>query len=460
MTALLERYVLRQLLRPFLMGVIVVTFLLTMDFLIDYLDLFLNKGIDLFTVLRLFSLGLGWMLALSIPCGVLVGVLMTYGRLAQDNEFVALRASGIHLFRVISPTLWAGLVVAIALTLFNNYVLPDMNHSFANLLLAINKKRPTTQIQEGVFIDQFDGYNMFIGRLDDRTGRMQDILIYDFSRRDEPPRTILARRGRLEFEAQQGRLSLLLEDGEIHEAAKGPSPVYRKMEFERQTLNIQGARDALEQADGRTRGQREMSIRQMRHKIIELTAERDRYRERSTGLLEQIGVASIYQLPGMQRHALLAAGLALLRGRHEPSEAPPPEGFWTPERRRLAEEAKVAHLQAEAAAKRADQYRVEVQKKFSIPAACIVFVLLGAPLGIRARRGGLAAGFLSAGFFMFYYLCLVGGEQLADRQYLAPWLAMWLPNVALGILGLVLVLRVCEARLPAFGTRAAAEGAG
>jgi lipopolysaccharide export system permease protein len=460
MTGLLERYVLRQLIRPFLLGAIVVTFLLTMDFLFDYLDLFLNKGIDLLTVLRLFGLGLGWMLALSIPCGVLVGVLMAFGRLAQDNECTAMRASGIHLLRVLSPALGAGLLLAIGLTLFNNYVLPDMNHAFAGLLVAINKKRPTAEIQEGVFIDQFDGYNMFIGKLDDRTGRMQDVLIYDFSRPAEPPRTILARRGRLEFDAAAGRLSLHLESGEIHEAAKGASAVYRRMEFERQSLNIQGAVDALEPAGGRSRGQREMDIGEMRGKIAELLAEGDRYRERSRRVLDELGAVSVHQLPGMQRPSALARLLGALHGVREPRAPALPEEFWTPERRRQAEEAKVAHLQAQAAAKKADQYRVEIHKKFSIPAACVIFVLLGAPLGIRARRGGLAAGFLSAGFFVFYYLCLVGGEQLADRDYLVPWLAMWLPNLILGILGLALVVRVCEVRLPARPPWRAAEVTG
>jgi lipopolysaccharide export system permease protein len=454
MTTLLERYVLRQLVRPFLLGAIIVTFLLTMDFLFDYLDLFLNKGIPLLTVLRLFGLGLGWMLALSIPCGVLVGVLMTYGRLAQDNECTAVRASGIPLLRLLSPALAGGLLIAIGLALFNNYVLPDMNHAFANLLLAINKKHPTAQIQEGTFIDQFDGYNMFIGKLDDRTGSMRDVLIYDFSRPEEPARTILARRGRLEYDGTQGLLSLYLEKGEIHEASRGSSPVYRKMQFERQTLTIQGARNQLEVTGGRARGQREMTIGEMRRRVADLLAERDQHRERSTQGLQQLGLVSIRQLPGMVHTSPLAILLAGLSSRRPP--APPPEEFWTSDRRRQAEEAKVAYLQAEAAAKKADQLKVEIEKKLSIPAACIVFVLVGAPLGIRARRGGLAAGFLSAGFFMFYYLCLVGGEQLADRQYLPPWLAMWLPNLVLGTLGLVLVVRICEVRLPGIGAPRAA----
>ena len=184
----------------------------------------------------------------------------------------------------------------------------------------------------------------------------------------------------------------------------------------------------------------------MRGKITELHVERDRFRERGAGLSADRG-GPVEELPGMRRVAAWRAMLGARLGGAAPSSPAPPEGFWTPARRRLAEEAKVAYLQAKAAAKKTDQYQVEIQKKFSIPSACIIFVLVGAPLGIRARRGGMAAGFLSAGFFMFYYLCLVGGEQLADRHYLTPWIAMWLPNMALAVLGIALSLRVCEIRI-------------
>ena len=74
--------------------------------------------------------------------------------------------------------------------------------------------------------------------------------------------------------------------------------------------------------------------------------------------------------------------------------------------------------------------------------ACIVFVLLGAPLGIMAKRGGMGVGFgLSVGFIVVYWAFLIGGETLADRQFIAPWLAMWAPNLFLGAVGIILVLR-------------------
>jgi lipopolysaccharide export system permease protein len=101
-------------------------------------------------------------------------------------------------------------------------------------------------------------------------------------------------------------------------------------------------------------------------------------------------------------------------------------------------------MEVEALDRRAQSLEVEVQKKFSIPAACLVFVLVGAPLGIRARRSGIAVAFLSILFFIFYYLCLAGGEELADRRLLAPWVAMWTPNIVIGAVGLVLTLRAAE----------------
>jgi lipopolysaccharide export system permease protein len=426
----------------------VVTFLLTMDFLIDYLELFLGKGIPLSIVLKLFFLGLGWMLALSVPCGVLVGVLMTYGRLSQDNEIVALKASGVSPFRAIVPSVVASVCLAAALAMFNNYALPDMNYAFANLMVDVNKRRPTAEIQEGVFIDHFDGYSLFIGTLDSKSGRMEDVLIYDFSRRDEAPRTVLAKRGHLEFDEQTAVLKLHLQDGEIHQASKEASPIYRKLAFQQQTLNIRGVREALARTRDRSRGQREMPIGAMKIQIRKLEEKQARYAEKSQKALEKVGVGAITDLPGMEPDPpWFAPVLGFLGWEPEPQPALP-DSFWTKPRRRHAEEAKTSYMQVRAAAKKISQFRVEIHKKFSIPFACIVFVLVGAPLGIRARRGGLAAGFFSVGFFVFYYLCLVGGEQLADRERLPPWLSMWFANILLGSLGIGLILHVCQVTLP------------
>ncbi len=101
----------------------------------------------------------------------------------------------------------------------------------------------------------------------------------------------------------------------------------------------------------------------------------------------------------------------------------------------------VAHLYELEAGK----YMVEIHKKYSIPFACIVFVLIGAPLGIMARRGTFGVGAsLSLGFFTLYWICLRGGETLADHGLIAPWLSMWMANIILGVVGIYLTYKMAN----------------
>jgi lipopolysaccharide export LptBFGC system permease protein LptF len=114
----------------------------------------------------------------------------------------------------------------------------------------------------------------------------------------------------------------------------------------------------------------------------------------------------------------------------------------------LQPDAEMWHMERESLLRRMSSLSVEIHKKFALPAACIVFVLIGAPIGMRVKRGGPAVAFVSIGFFLFYYACLVVGEELANRLILPAWLAMWLANLVLGALGLDLTARACDIVLP------------
>src|ERR1051326_739649 len=128
--ARIVRHVLQLHLWPFLLGFTVVTFLLTTDFLLEYLDLLINKGVGAWAVLQLFGYALGWMIALSVPCGVLVAVLMAFGRMAQDNEITALRASGVNPAAVLLGPLVAAIVLAAGLAWFNGRIPPAANRDY------------------------------------------------------------------------------------------------------------------------------------------------------------------------------------------------------------------------------------------------------------------------------------------------------------------------------------------
>jgi lipopolysaccharide export system permease protein len=436
-----------------MLGFGVVTFVFEMDVLFDYLDLVINRGVPALAVLQLFGLSLGFVIALSVPCAVLIATLMTFGRLSQDNEITALRASGIHLFRAaVLPPLAAAGVLAMGLVLFNNYVYPDANHAFASLLVDIGRMRPTVKLQEGVFITDFPGYNLLVQSVNGLTNEMRGVTIYQLHA-GGPPTTILAKKGFLTY-TPDGRTAVLeLEEGEIHEIPAGETGVnrYHRLQFRKHTINIQGAGGLLERTVRSARGDREKSAAQLLLDRAEIVTSYDRGLERQLESLKLAGVPEKYWPALAPERAPPGAKLSLAFGRLFRRGDPLDEvakrypsvqmslDLWAMEQRAL--QRRIAGLS------------VEIHKKFALPVACVVFVLIGAPIGMRVRRAGPAVAFASIGFFLFYYVCLIGGEELANRLLLPPWLAMWLANLVLGSLGLRLTAQACDFELPLFRRR-------
>jgi lipopolysaccharide export system permease protein len=445
---ILRYYILRQHLVPFLLGFGVVTFILEMDVLFDYLDLVVNRGVAVTVVAQLFLLSLGYIVALSVPCAVLVAVLMTFGRLSQDNEITALRASGVNLGSVLIGPLSASVVIGIGLVLFNNYVLPESNHAFAGLLIDIGRMRPTVKLQEGVFVTDFPGYNLLVRSVNGRTNEMRGVTLYQMNP-SGPPTIILANKGFLSY-TPDGRTAVLeLKDGEIHEvpsegAGDAVGRKYRRMVFKAHVIHIAGAGGILERSVRDARSDREMSGSKPDRQRDQVRKQYDVQRKARIDHLTAIGlpVSDLERLaPEKPPWWLAAAGLwSRIR------QAPDAFATLGPKQGLARSEIDMWKIERDALRKRIAGLSVEIHKKFSLPASCIVFVLIGAPLGMRVRRAGPAVAFVSVAFFLFYYLCLVGGEELANRLYCPPWLAMWLANIVIGVWGVNWTLKACELR--------------
>jgi lipopolysaccharide export system permease protein len=444
---ILHWYILKQHLVPLLLGFGVVTFLLETGVLRDYLDLIINRGVPTPAVLQLFLFSLGYIVPLSVPCAVLVAVLMTFGRLSQDNEITALRASGVNLAVILVGPLLAATLVAAGLTYFNDRVMPEANHAFANLLIDIGRMRPTVRLQEGVFITDFPGYNLLVQSVNGRTNEMRGVTIYQMNA-GGPPDLILARRGFLTY-TPDGRTAVLeLKDGEIHEipADEGGPRKYRRMVFKTHVIHIQGAGAILEHSVRDARSDREMTVNQLVQERQQVISQD----QRSTA--EHLQHLATYGLNAHDLEGVIPAGLSWdarvitnLRALFGGGRALDQVQRDNPQ---VRTELELWQLEREALGERAGSLSVEIHKKFSMPAACVVFVFIGAPLGMRVRRAGPAVAFVSVAFFLFYYLCLIGGEELANRLLLPPWLAMWLPNLVLGTWGVLATLRSIEVWRP------------
>jgi lipopolysaccharide export system permease protein len=417
--SILTRYVLKAHLAPALAGLAIFYFVLSMDFIVDYLDLFMARGVPALAVLEAFGLSLAWMTILAVPMAVMVAVLTAFGRLSQDNEITAAKANGVNVLSLIAPVLLAAAVAAAGLFAFGNHALPYANHRLKALLVSIHRTRPLATIQPGVLTELPEGYTILVDRIEPRTSEVFRVRIYRLES-GEPAQTVVAERGRILTSPSSDALTIELSDGEIHNADRDDPTRYNRMVFDRHVIHLSGAGSQFVRVEDTRRGDRELSLAELRERIRANEADVD---------------ASYRRVA-----AAIAREMALLAG-PDGSGAASSSAQADRERGQAGRSVDAALRAADAERSKTRKLEVEYHKKISIPCACIVFVLLGAPIGIRTRRGGVGIG---AGvgmlFFLVYYLFLIGGEQLGDRGLVPPFWAMWAPNVLLGALGLFLTL--------------------
>jgi lipopolysaccharide export system permease protein len=220
---------------------------------------------------------------------------------------------------------------------------------------------------------------------------------------------------------------LELENGQILEVDPNKPDGYSKTDFAKQTLAIPGASSEMQRTQESARGDREMTVSMMSQQNRNTEAKLRNVEAQADSLIK----------------AALNGVLANPSGQN-PGNSPP--RFRSIDRVLALNkdiQARLMFLEKSASGYKQDinSMSVEIHKKFSIPAACLSFVLIGAPLGSLARKGGFATGIaLSLFFFIVYWAFLISGEQLADSGSLPAFWAMWLPNIIISAIGIILTI--------------------
>ena len=259
---ILSKYLIREMWSPFFISLLIITFILFINFLLRAIDRFLGKGLDIYTIFEYLFLNLAWIIALSIPMAVLLATLTTFGRLSEDNEINAIRSSGIGFMEIIRPPLLFGISIAFLLIIFNNYILPQMNFKARLLSGDIYRKRPDINIEPGVFLDNIPDYNMIISSKKDSI--MSDVRIFSKGKKDSQT-SIYANTGTLSTLADAFLLTLY--DGEIHEIENKNYTNYRRILFNTHKILIPAKDILLNRRDSSNRTDREMTIPMILDKI-------------------------------------------------------------------------------------------------------------------------------------------------------------------------------------------------
>ncbi len=442
---------------PFFGWLAILMFLLVMQFLIRYLPDLIGRGLPLTVLFEIVLYNLAYMVVLAVPMSVLIATLMTFGKLAEANVYTVLKSAGVSLLQLIWPVLIASVAVTLCMTKFNSEILPAANYRASSLWKDIRRKKPGFELTPGIFYNGISNYNILVQELPPETNDLIDVTIYDNSKDRRERIVIKAKRGELITLRNGEQVELILQEGEMHRVIPGRTrnapPRYERLVFAKHRMTLDLSELSFERSSTKDgyRSDRTMPTQLMVQYVDSLETSIQEQRE---GLYDQ-GTKwlsdSTFQAPTDQ-----------------PTPLPnPPADAEARATKRVA----LAGLSAEAQARiyenalntlrdartrvdniqrsigweseRADRYRVEIHKKFSIAVACIIFSLIGIPLGLSIRRGGLGAvGGTALGIFMFYWVTLVQGEKLADRGFLIPWVGMWGANLVMFTISVIILLYV------------------
>jgi lipopolysaccharide export system permease protein len=365
-----------------------------------------GKGLPLRLFAEFFLLSLPANVALTLPMSVLVAVLYTFSSMAEENEITALKASGIDLRRMVRPLLLVAAIIAVFMLWFNNRVLPAANYRWRILMMDVAQTSPLVTLRPEVVnpISSADGsakYYLQAREIDQASNRLDDVTIYDLSN-SASARTIYADSGRIAWNLSRTDLLLTLFDGSVREVNRSNPGDFNRVLFQQQVLRMPDVAQKLERTDDSGfRTDRDMTVGMMYARIDSLEAQ-----------------------------------VAHTRARLQKPDAPPPgqlDSITIGGREMSYGQAQIENLRFQIR-----ELNAEIQKKYAIAAATLVFVLLGVPMALRFPRGGIGMVIaVSLSVFSIYYVGLIGGESLANAGYVPPWLAMWLTNLVFGTLGIV-----------------------
>lgn len=442
---------------PFLLCFFTMMFILLMQFLILHVDKLVGKGLPLGVVIELILNNLAYMVVLALPISVLLSTLIAFGKFSEWNELTAIRAAGINPIKLITPVFILGFIMFLFTGYFSNDILPESNHKARSLFIDIRTQKPAFDLQPSTFYDNIDGYTFLIKEIDSESDSLYDIRIIQEPTQDRNRAFINAQRGWLES-PDELTLSLFLVDGSILRylpGTRGQEETLEKNTFSKYRMSFDLSDLSFSRSNPEQRGRtdRTMSAQAMMAVIDTLRsdqqAEIDKFHTtvaRDEHLPFNFEESHIFEL---QESVIADTGGTYHSDFIALASLPNPEVQRAVVNRsisaldRYRPELETLKTNLEWRDFRIAEYHVEVHKKLSIPFACVIFVLLGAPLGILTRKGNIGvAAVISAVLLTIYFIAVIQGEKLADRMIISPFWGMWGINFFYLLIGIILTLHV------------------
>jgi lipopolysaccharide export system permease protein len=466
----LHLLVIKSFVGPFILTFFFVIFILLMQFLWRYIDDLIGKGLEMSVISEFLLYTSASLVPMALPLAVLLASLMTFGNLAENLELLALKSSGISLVRIMAPVMVIAATIAIGGFMFANYVMPVTNLKMRSLLYDIQQQRPELTIKPGVFDNTLEGYSIRIGSRDSKTSLLQDILIFDHTKKQGNVRVTVADSGYMKMSADEKHLLLTLYNGHTYEEKQKQkkdkkhikSYPHQREHFEHQDLIIEMTGFGLNRSDENLfrNAFSMLNIDQLHHfedslindmdtiltdfhRTIETTLvdkpktmliKRSRIlpdsvkaaMDRDTMLVEGLHVDTLFsQLSKLEQRRAITQAITYARSNKSITKSTVGTNEW-----------KVSKLR---------RYQIEIQRKYTLSLLCLIFFFIGAPLGAIIRKGGLGIPVIaSVLMFLVYYVISMTGEKFVREDILPPFAGMWISTFILVPISILLTYKAAN----------------
>ncbi len=438
-------YIIKSFLGPFFMTFFIVVFVLLMQFLWKYVDDLVGKGLDFSVLVEMLFYASFALLPYAFPLAILLASIMTFGELGENYELVAMKSSGISLFRIMKPLIAIAVFVTLIAFYFSNNILPNTNLRFTTLLWSVKQQRPELILQEGVFTNEMDGYSIKVGRKDKKTNMLYDLLIYDHTNNKSNESVTVADSGYLKITEDKKFMVMNLYNG-VNYVEEPPDSrrdqktyPYRRNMFDEQTIRVKVKNFDFNRRDESIfkNTYRMLNISQL--KLMEDTLNNEYY-ARLQSYIVQINLNSainkkLYNLT--VRHDSLKRNFTVI----EPDTLIKFDEYiagadsWVKAEivssaissaRNNMQNLNMFQGQFNENKKTINKYEMERHRKFTLSIAVVIFFFIGAPLGAIIRKGGMGMPVVvSILLFIAYYIVSMTGEKSAREDVWEMVGGMW-----------------------------------
>lgn len=460
----LYTFMLQTFIPQLCMTFLICLFILMMQFVFRYINDLVGKGLSLDMLAELFFYAALSFVPMALPLAILLASLMTFGNLGEHVELTALKSSGISLLRVMSPLFILIVAIAVGAFFFQNDVIPKTQVKMWTLLFSARQKSMSLDITEGTVNTQIPGFNIYVKHKDSNTDMLYDMIIYDVSSGISYPRIVSADSGKLSMTQDKKHILLKLYHGNWYEdLAQGNgggtsdfgNEMYRRETYHDKDILIPYDATFTKMDDNLMKSQYiGKDMKELRHSI-------DSIRARLDSVGEQLGTEIIASPPcGTPSQRMKFNDTRATRAPVKPVAVKKTvdidsllRAIGPAEKRAIVSHALDAATSAMQetgfrAYTQADDFenlrrhQIELQKKFTLSLACLIFFFIGAPLGAIIRKGGFGTPIvISVILFIIYYIIDNTGYKLARDGHWPVWQGIWLSSAVLLPLGVFLTYK-------------------